>query len=99
MPRTRQTQHRPQREEQLRSQEAAELKRQNRILRRQVSRLQRENDRLLSMPEPEPEAPLVKELPLVTNKCEACGSPKVRDVSLPIGVLRVCTECGARKKI
>jgi cell division protein FtsB len=95
----RQIQHRPQREEQLRAQEAAELKRQNRVLKRQVSRLTKENERLLAMPEPEAEPTDSLDIPFPFSRCESCNSMKVRDISLPIGILRVCEDCGARKKI
>lgn len=99
MPSVRQTPHRPQREEALRSQESAELKRQNRVLKRQIARLTKENEKLRAVPESEPEESLAKETPVVGYSCTACGSPKIRDVHLPTGVLRVCTECGARSKI
>lgn len=100
MPRPQQPQHRPSREERVKSQEMADLKRQNRILTRTIARLEKENLKLRAMPEPEPEpvADSVDTTPFPFSRCEACQSMDVRDVKLPTGVMRFCNTCGARKK-
>lgn len=93
-------QNKPPREDRQRGQEMAELKRQNRILRRQVARLTKDNEKLLAMPEPEVEpVPDSMHVPPLFDHCEACQSMKVKDVRLPTGTLRTCLDCGVRKKI
>lgn len=95
-------QHRPQRDEQQRNQDEANLKRLNRILKRQVLRLQKENDQLRGVVGTEPpEAPETLAVVPVPDRacCTACGSKAWKDVSLPTGILRVCTACGHKVKI
>jgi hypothetical protein len=92
-------QNKPPREDRQRGQEMAELKRQNRILRRQVARLTKDNEKLLAMPEPEPDTVPDSEAPPIFDHCDICQSMKVKDVRLPTGTLRTCLDCGARKKI
>lgn len=93
-------QHRPQRDEQQRNQDEANLKRLNRILKRQVQRLQKENDKLRGVIVEEPQEP--PETLAVTAPepgCPTCGSKALKSVSLPTGILRVCTTCGYKGKI
>lgn len=100
MPRPQQPQHRPSREDRVKSQELADLKRQNRILTRTVSRLEKENMKLRAMPDPEPvPEPDSVDTPFPFSRCEECQSQNVRDVKLPIGIMRFCNACGSRKKV
>lgn len=104
---TRTVQHKEVRESRVQAQAVAELRRENRVLRRQVTRLQKENDRLLALntganvPEQSPEP--AEEKDVVDDKsdggCRRCGA-EVKDILLPTGTtLRVCTGCRFRERI
>lgn len=90
----RQVQHRPQRET-SKAQELAEVRQENRLLKRTISRLQKEIRRLEEQrPEPEEPAPPVTEQE--QESC-GCGSTQIISFTTPGGVtIRACQVCKAR---
>lgn len=93
----RRTQHRPKEKD---NKELAEVKRENMQLKRKIAKLQKQLEKFLHIVSEIPEeekvpTPLEVERPDV-SKCEACGGVSLKPVSLPIGILIVCGDCGKR---
>ena len=98
------TQHRQPRETEAK--EKADLKRENRALRKQLTRLRRqiqklvENHSVMEAQAVEAAEPIaVKEGGTPGGGCEKCGSYNVAKVTLPSGVLIGCKDCKHRKKV
>lgn len=97
------TQHRQQRETEAK--EKADLKRENKALRKQLTRLRRQIQKLVEthqVAEQEAvetqEAIAVKETGNPTGGCEKCGSFNLARVTIPSGTLVACKDCKHRKK-
>lgn len=94
------TQHKPPRESP--SKESAELRRENKALKKQVTRMRRRIEELGVVPdvEPEPEPTLAEATgapPVLVGGCDKCSGNDLAKVTLPIGILVVCRDCGHRK--
>ena len=97
------TQHRPSRETEAR--EKADLKRENRALRKQLTRLRRQIQKLVEthgsveqMAAEAVETIAVKEGGSPNGGCDKCGSMNIAKVVIPSGLLIACKDCGHRKK-
>lgn len=97
------TQHKDRREEKKHNEELHLLKRENHQLKRQVSRLTKEVNRLI-LNEAEREKAAQEETVTIEQKpaginvrCGSCDSEEIKTVSLPIGTLKVCKNCGKRE--
>jgi predicted RNA-binding Zn-ribbon protein involved in translation (DUF1610 family) len=91
------TQHRQQSEEKERVKKLRELRQENQSLRKQVSRLQKQVQKLVQESIPEPDGSLA-DTTSVQRKCPECGSVKIHVLHLPMGALNVCKDCGWRGK-
>lgn len=90
-------QSKPRREE-AKGRELSELKKENNQLKRQLARLRKQISQLeemVSFPEQvaETAAPEKDDRP----RCERCESSNVKEATLPMGILRLCKDCGYRK--
>mgnify|MGYP002784370597 CR=1 FL=1 len=97
------TQHRQQRETEAR--EKADLKRENKALRKQLTRLRRQIQKLVEthgsveqMAAEVAEPIAVKEGGSPTGGCEKCGSLNIARITIPSGTLVACKDCTHRKK-
>lgn len=97
------TQHRPQRETEAR--EKADLKRENKALKKQLTRLRRQIQKLIETHQvAEVEAGEVvesagaKETGNQTGGCTKCGSHNIARVMIPSGALVACRDCKHRWK-
>jgi predicted RNase H-like nuclease (RuvC/YqgF family) len=101
MPRPRQTQHRPAKENQdVKPAEFNELRKENQRLKREVARLKREIQKRAEYVEPlssEPE-PLVKPPVVVLHHCPNCNGV-LKEIKLLTKLYRVCGECQFRKAV
>lgn len=97
------SQHKNERESEAK--EKAELKRENRALRKQLTRLRRQVQKLIESNQmsvsdvvPADETETVKET-RTTAGCQKCGSGNVAMVAIPSGTLVVCRDCQFRKRV
>lgn len=98
------TQHRNQRETEAK--EKAQLKRENKALRKQLTRMRRQLQKMMETYAGASEAAqevaaeaVVPAKAAVGSGCEKCGSMSVKRLSIPSGILVVCTDCLHRKKV
>ena len=97
------TQHKPTRESEAK--ERADLKRENRALRKQLTRLRRQIQRIvethqIAEQEAVPESAAVQEgAPKNGTACPSCGSYNLAAVKIPSGAtLKACKDCKHRYK-
>lgn len=85
--------------ERSKNKEIAELKRENQLLKRQLSRLRKQVTQLLdAQGEMELEASPLAKSNEVKTVCESCGGGNVVAVDLPVGRYVVCKDCKTRRR-
>lgn len=92
----RRTQHKPQRDE-GRAKELAELKKENRVLRKALARSRKQILKLMEIHAGQEEGQEHVAPKPSKRGCEACGSSTLAAVVLPTGTLIACKSCGHRK--
>ena len=95
---SRMTQHRAVRE--TKAKEIATLKQENKALRKQLTRMRRQLQKIMETHQVAVEAAQEEASPppVKTGGCEKCNSYNVAQVALPTGVLVACKDCGHRRK-